>query len=74
MSSESIRYPIVTTGIHSKKYIKSSRIQKSIQSDKIEISKGKLNSQQDREGETPYDPAILTKPAIHQEHGISRTQ
>ena len=27
----------------------------------------KLNSsQQDREGKTPYDPTILTKPAIHQ--------
>ena len=28
----------------------------------------KLNSsQQDREGKTPYDPTILTKPAIHQD-------
>ena len=35
----------------------------------------KLNSsQQDREGETPYDPTILTKPAIHQDHDISRTR
>ena len=34
-----------------------------IQSDKI-TSKGKLNSSQDREGKTPYDPTILTKPAI----------
>ena len=34
----------------------------------------KLNSsQQDREGETPYDPTILTKPAIHQDRDISRT-
>ena len=35
----------------------------------------KLNSsQQDREGKTPYDPIILTKPAIHQDRDISRTQ
>ena len=33
ISSESIRYPIVTTGIHSKTYIKCSQIHKSIQSD-----------------------------------------
>ena len=34
ISSESIWYPIVTTGIHSKTYIKCSQIHKSIQSDK----------------------------------------
>ena len=35
----------------------------------------KLNSsQQDREGKTPYDPTILTKPAIHQDREISRTR
>ena len=40
-----------------------------------EISKGKLNSsQQDREGKTPYDPTILTKPMIHQDCDISRTR
>ena len=34
----------------------------------------KLNSsQQDREGKTPYDPTILTKPVIHQDRDISRT-
>ena len=34
----------------------------------------KLNSsQQDREGKTPYDPTILTKPTMHQGHDISRT-
>ena len=55
-------------GIHSKTYIKCSQIHKSIQSDNKEISKGKLNSsQQDREGKAPYDPTILTKPAIHQD-------
>ena len=33
---------------------------------------GKLNSSpQDREGKTPYDPAILTKPMIHQDRDIS---
>ena len=58
-----------------KTYIKCSQIHKSIQSDNDEISKGKLNSsQQDREGETPYDPTILTKPTIHQDHAISRTR
>ena len=61
-------------GIHSKTYIKCSQIHKSIQSDNNKISKGKLNSsQQDREGKTPYDPTMLTKPAIHQDHEISRT-
>ena len=35
----------------------------------------KLNlSQQDREGKTPYDLTILTKPAIHQDRAISRTR
>ena len=35
----------------------------------------KLNSsQQDREGKTPYDPTILTNPAIHQDRDISRTR
>ena len=32
------------------------------------------SSQQDREGETPYDSTILTKPAIHQDRDISRTR
>ena len=57
-----------------KTYIKCSQIHKSIQSEKNKISNGKLNSsQQDREGETPYDPTILAKPAIHQDRDISRT-
>ena len=35
----------------------------------------KLNSsQQDREGKTPYDPTILTKPPIHQDHAIKNTR
>ena len=35
----------------------------------------KLNSsQQYREGETPYDPTILTNPAIHQYRDILRTR
>ena len=35
----------------------------------------KLNSsQQDREGKTPYDPTILTKPTIHHDRDISRTR
>ena len=37
--------------------------------------KEKLNSsQQDREGKTPYDPTILTKPVIHEDRDISRTR
>ena len=57
-----------------KTYIKCSQIHKSIQSNNNKISKGKLNSsQQDREGKTPYDPTILTKPTIHQDRAISRT-
>ena len=40
-----------------------------------ESQRKKLNSsQQDREGKTPYDPTILTKPVIHQDHAISRTR
>ena len=58
-----------------KTYIKCSQIQQSIQSNKSEISKVELNSsQQDREGKTPYDPTILTKLAIHQDHDKSRTR
>ena len=58
-----------------KKYIKCSQIHKNIQSGNNEISKGKVNSSEhDREGETPYDPTILTKPAIHQDRDISRTR
>ena len=58
-----------------KTYIKCSQIHKSIQSDNSETSKVKLNSSQEyREGETPYDPTILTKLAIHQDRANSRTQ
>ena len=61
-------------GTHSETYVKCSQIHKSIQSDKNEISKGKVNSSQlDREGETPYDPTILTKLVIHQDRAKSRT-
>ena len=72
----SIDYPNVTSGIRelsAKTYIKCSQIQQSIQSDNNKVSKGKLNSsKQDREGETPYDPTILTKLAIHQDRAKSR--
>ena len=30
------------------------------------------SSQQDREGKTRYDPNILTKPVIHQDHAINK--
>src|SRR3990170_7705988 len=70
-----IDYPNVTSRIRelsAKTYIKCSQIQQSIQSDNNEISKGKINSsQQDREGKTPYDSTILTKPAIHQDRANS---
>ena len=56
-----------------KTYIKCSQIHKSIQSNKNEISKEKLNSQKDGEGKTPYDQTILTKPVIHQDRDISGT-
>ena len=56
-----------------KTYIKCSQINKSIQFDNNEISKGKLNSsQKNSEGKTPYDPTISTKSAIHQDRDISR--
>ena len=56
-------------------YIKCSQIHKSIQSDKTKSQREKLNSsQQDREGKTPYDPAILTKSTIHKDRDISRTR
>ena len=59
--------------LSAKTYIKYSQIYKSTDNNKI--SKVKLNSsQQDREGETPYDPTILTKLAIHQDRANSRTQ
>ena len=74
ISSESIRYTIVTMILNCKTYIKCSQIHKIIQSNNNKISKGKHNSSQDREGKTPYDPTISTKPAIHQDRDISRTQ
>ena len=59
-----------------KTYIKCSQIHKSIQPDNSEASKVKKNnsSQQDREGETPYDPTILTTLAVHQDRAKSRTR
>ena len=74
-SCESIEHPIIATGIPRKTYIKCSQIHKSIQSDNSETSKVKLNSsQQDREGETPYDQTILTKLVVHQDRAKSRTR
>src|SRR3989337_3114723 len=74
-SNESIEHPIVVTGIQRKTYIKCSQIHKSIQSDNSETSKVKLNSsQEDREGETPYDPTIVTKLAVHHDRAKSRTR
>ena len=74
-SSESIEHPVVTTGIPRKTYIKCSQIHKSIQSDNSETSNVKLNtSQVDRGGETPYDPTIVTKLAVHQDRAKSRTR
>ena len=73
-SSESIEHPIVTTGIPRKTHIKCSQIHKSIQSDNSETSEVKLNSsQEDREGETPYDPTMVTKLTVHQDRAKSRT-
>ena len=47
----------------------------SVQSVNNETSKVKLNSsQEDRGGETPYDPIIVTKLAVHQDRAKSRTQ
>ena len=58
-----------------KTYIKCSQIYKSIQSDNSETSKVKLNSsQEDGEGEIPYDPTIVTKLAVHQDFAKSRTR
>ena len=58
---------------HRKTYIKCSHIQK-IQSDITKPQRARLNSSQEgRGGETPYDPTILTKPAIHQDRDIPRT-
>ena len=74
-SSESIEYPIVTTGIPRKTYIKCSQIHNSIQSDNSETLKVKLNaSQEDRGRETPYDSTIVTKLAVHQDRAKSRTR
>ena len=74
-SSESIEHSIVTRGIPRKTYTKCSQIRNSIQSDNSETSKIKLNSSQEgRGGETPYDPTIVTKLAVHQDRAISRTR
>ena len=74
-SSESIEHPIVTMGIPRKTYIKCSQIHQSIQSDNSETSKVKLNSsQEDRGGETPYDPTIVAKLVVHQDRAKSRTR
>ena len=73
-SSESIEHPIVTTGIPRKTYIKCSQIHNHIQCDNRETSKVKLNSSREgRGGETPYDPTIITKLAVHQDRAKSRT-
>ena len=67
--------PLSPRVFNCKTYIKCSQIHKNIPSNNSVISKGKLNSsQQDREGETPYDLTILTKLAIHQDRAKSRTQ
>ena len=74
-SSGSLEYPIVTMGIPRKTYIKCFQIHNSIQSDNSETSKVKLNSsQEDRGGETPYDPTIRTKLAVQQDRANSRTR
>jgi len=74
-SSESIEHPIITTGIPRKTYIKCSQIHNSIQFNNNETSKVKLNSSQEgRGGETPYDPTIVTKLAVHQDLTKSRTR
>ena len=58
-----------------KTYIKCSQTIKVFNPITTKSQREKLNSsQQDREGKTPYDPTILTKPAIHQGRDISRTQ
>ena len=70
-----MEYPIVTMGIARKTYIKCSQIHNSIQSDNSETSKVKLNSsQEDRGGETPYDPTIVTTLVVHQDRAKSRTR
>ena len=56
---------------HISSALKSIKVFKSITT---KSQREKLNSsQEDREGKTPYDPTILTKPAIHQDRDISRT-
>ena len=58
-----------------KTYIKCSQSIKVFNPITTKSQREKLNSsQQDREGEIPYDPTILTKPAIHQDRDISRTR
>ena len=57
-----------------KTYIKCSQIHKSIQSDKTISQRENSIHHKIERGKTPYDPTILTKPAIHQDRGISRTR
>ena len=67
--------PIVTTGIHMQDISSALKSRKLFNPIRTKSQREKLNSsQQDREGKTPYDPTILTKPAIHQDHAKSRTR
>ena len=75
ISSDQYDTPLSPRVFNCKTYTKCSQIHKSIQSDNNEISKGKTQfTQQDREGKTPYDMTILTKPGIHQDCDISGTR
>ena len=61
------RYPIAR---HTSSVLKSNT-----QSNVTKPQRARLNSsQQDREGETPYDPTIITKLAVHQDRAKSRTR
>ena len=67
--------PLSPRVFNCKTYIKCSQIHKVFNPITTKSQREKLNSsQQDREGKTPYDPTILTKPAIHQDRDISRTR
>ena len=72
ISSESIRHHEYSIVRHISSVLKSIKVFNPIT---MKSQREKHNSsQQDREGKTPYDPTILTKPAIHQDRDILRTR
>src|SRR5215216_3305812 len=60
---------------HPNKILRQVLSHRKIQSDITKPQRKRLNSsQEDRGGETPYDPTIVAKLAVHQDRAKSRTR